>query len=45
LTSANLGAPDSQESARWYGSREASQRGGEYLSNELADNTTSKFLK
>ena len=41
----NLGAPDSLECARWYGSSEASQRCGDYLSNELADNTTSKFLK
>jgi hypothetical protein len=30
---------------RWYRSSGASQRCGEYLSNELADNTTSKFLK
>ena len=36
---------DSLERARWYRSSGASQRGGEYLPNELADNTTSKFLK
>jgi hypothetical protein len=36
---------DSLERARWYRSSGAAQRCGEYLSNELADNTTSKFLK
>jgi len=38
-------APDGLECVRWYRSSGASQRGGEYLPNELADNTTSKFLK
>lgn len=33
------------ECVRWYRSSGASQRGGEYLPNELADNTTSRFLK
>lgn len=42
---ADADAPDGLERLRWYRSRGASQRCGEYLSNELADNTTSKFLK
>lgn len=36
---------DSLEPHRWYRSNGASQRGGEYRSIELADNTTSRFLK
>jgi hypothetical protein len=36
---------DSLECVRWYRLSGAAQRGGEYRSNELADNTTSKFLK
>jgi len=38
-------ASDSLECVRWYRSSGAAQRDDEYLSNELADNTTSKFLK
>lgn len=38
-------APDSREKARWYRSGRATQRGGENLQIELADNTTSKFLR
>ena len=37
--------PTGLECVRWYRSSGASQRGSEYLSNELAANTTSKFLK
>jgi hypothetical protein len=40
-----LDAPSSRERVRWYRSSGAAQRCDEYLSNELADNTTSKFLK
>jgi hypothetical protein len=36
---------DSLERAQWYRSSGASQRCSEYLPIELADNTTSKFLK
>lgn len=42
---ADADATDSLERARWYRSIGATQRCGEYLSNELADNTTSRFLK
>ncbi len=38
-------ASDGLEDARCYRSSGASQRCGEYLSIELADNTTSKFLR
>lgn len=41
----NLGASDGLECVRWYRSSGASQRFGEYLQIELADNTTSKFLR
>ena len=44
-TSADADASDSLEPARWYRSSGASQRGGEYLLIEPADNTTSRFLK
>jgi hypothetical protein len=33
------------ERHRWYRSSGASQRSGDYLLIELADNTTSRFLK
>jgi len=36
---------DSLKPARWYRSSGATQRSGEYLPDELADNTTSRFLK
>jgi hypothetical protein len=41
----NLDASGDLERPRWYRSSGVTQRCSEYLSNELADNTTSKFLK
>nr|AGC71299.1 hypothetical protein [uncultured bacterium A1Q1_fos_515] len=38
-------ASDGMECVRWYRSSGASQHCGEYLLNELAGNTTSRFLK
>lgn len=40
-----VAADNGLKCVRWYGSSGASQRSRQYLSNELADNTTSKFLK
>lgn len=42
---ADADAPDGLECARWYRSSGATQRSGDDLPNELADNTTSRFLK
>ncbi|MFZ1491668.1 MAG: hypothetical protein WAS51_17145 [Ilumatobacteraceae bacterium] len=42
---ADADASDGLECVRWYRSSGAFQRCDEYLSNELADNTTSRFLK